>query len=61
MTRAKLLAAVGLKDRNSFTSNYLAPALADGWLAMTQPDAPKSPTQKYRLTAKGRRLLKAQR
>ena len=27
-------------------------------IAMTQPDSPKSPTQEYRLTAKGEAVLK---
>ena len=46
---------------NSFTNNYLAPALSGGWLEMTQPDAPKSPTQKYRLTAKGQQLIQSKK
>jgi len=58
MTRAELMAAVGLKDRVSFSRNYLDPALADAWLEMTQPDSPKSPTQKYRLTPKGQQLIR---
>jgi ATP-dependent DNA helicase RecG len=36
---------------------YLEPALALNLIEMTQPDSPKSPTQKYRLTAKGRQLM----
>ena len=46
--------AVGIRDRVSFSRNYLDPALADDLIEMTQPDSPKSPTQKYRLTEKGR-------
>ena len=55
--RSDLMQAVGLRDRVSFTRNYLEPALSDGLIEMTQPGTPKSPTQKYRLTAKGRALL----
>ena len=57
MTRAELMAAVGLRDRVSFSRNYLDPALAEAMLEMTQPDSPKSPTQKYRLTPKGQHLI----
>jgi len=31
---------------------YLLPALSAGLIAMTQPDKPRSPTQKYRLKIK---------
>jgi ATP-dependent DNA helicase RecG len=58
MTRLDLMHGVELKDRVNFRVNYLEPALLDGLLEMTQPDAPKSPTQKYRLTAKGKSYLK---
>lgn len=57
-SRAQLMETLELKDRMNFSQNYLEPALADGLLEMTQPDSPRSPTQKYRLTAKGRALLK---
>ena len=46
--------AVGLKDRVTFARNYLEPALAGAFIEMTQPDSPTSPTQKYRLTEKGK-------
>lgn len=59
MARLDMMRAVGLKDRVNFRLNYLEPALLDGWIEMTQPDSPKSPTQRYRLTAKGRNLLQA--
>ncbi len=55
-TRA-LMAALGLKHRPTFMYDYLQPALASGLVEMTQPDAPRSPTQKYRLTPKGRNVL----
>ena len=58
-SRAELMKGVSIKDRVSFSKNYLDVAIADGLLEMTQPDSHKSPTQKYRLTEKGRQLLKS--
>ncbi len=49
--------AVNLKGRVSFSKNYLEPALSDGLIEMTQPESPRSPTQKYRLTETGRQIL----
>lgn len=57
LSRAELMQAVGIKDRVSFSRNYLDPALADHLIEMTQPDSPKSPTQKYRIAEKGQRTL----
>lgn len=51
--------AVSLRHRATFLENYLNPALDEGLIEMTQPDAPRSPTQKYRLTALGRQFLTA--
>lgn len=53
MSRAQLMKAIGLKDRVTFTDYYLLPAVKLGLVEMTQPNSPRSPTQKYRLTAKG--------
>lgn len=53
-----LMQALGLSHRPTFRANYLNPALDGGWLARTQPDSPRSPTQRYRLTEKGKRWLK---
>jgi len=50
-----------LQHRPTFLYDYLQPALGAGLVEMTQPDSPKSPTQKYRLTAKGKLLLKSMR
>lgn len=52
-----LMKAVGLSHKPTFRKNYLKPALEGGWIEFTQPNAPRSPTQRYRLTAKGRRWL----
>ena len=52
----ELLDRLGLRHRPTFRKNYLRPALAGGWIEMTQPQSPNSPAQKYRLTSKGRKL-----
>ena len=52
-----LLRSIGISDREYFRKRYLRPALESGLVEMTQPNSPRSPTQKYRLTAKGRELL----
>jgi Fic family protein len=53
-----LMLTLGLSHRPAFRQNYLNPALEAGWIERTQPDSPRSPTQRYRLTSKGRRWLK---
>lgn len=56
LNRAELMKRLDLKDRVNFKRNYLDPALVAGLIEMTQPDSPRSPTQKYRLTATGQAL-----
>ena len=56
MSRARLMKAIGIKDRVTFTDYYLSPAVKLGLVEMTQPNSPRSPTQKYRLTEKGKSL-----
>jgi Fic family protein len=53
-----LMKTLGLSHRPTFRKNYLAESLKGGWVERTQPDSPRSPTQRYQLTAKGRRWLK---
>ena len=48
---------IGLNHRPTFVYDYLKPAIDAGFVEMTQPESPKSPTQKYRLTTKGITLL----
>lgn len=57
---ADLMSALGLSHRPTFRKNYLNPAIEGGWVERTQPDAPRSPTQRYRLTSKGIRWLNRQ-
>jgi DNA-binding PadR family transcriptional regulator len=49
---------LGLSHRPTFRKNYLNPALEGGWIERTQSDSPRSPTQRYRLTPKGRQWLR---
>ena len=46
----------GLKERRTFSRNYIHPALKLGFLEMTIPNKPKSRLQKYRLTDKGKKM-----
>ena len=55
MTRAAIMKALTLRDRVSFGNSYLGPALKIGLVEMTQPGSPRSPTQRYRLTAWGQK------
>ncbi|MEA1967359.1 MAG: hypothetical protein U9N77_03975, partial [Thermodesulfobacteriota bacterium] len=57
-SRSQLMQEVSLKDRMNFFRKYLEPALALNLIEMTQPNTPKSPTQKYRLTVKGQQMNK---
>jgi len=56
----EVMKCVGLNHQPTFIYDYLQPAIQVGFVEMTQPDSPKSPNQKYRLTAKGNALLATQ-
>jgi Fic family protein len=56
---AELMRALGLRHAPSFRKSCLAPALDAGLVERTQPDSPRSPRQRYRLTAYGRQALRA--
>ena len=58
--RASIQARLGLKDKNNVLRRYLLPAIAAGWLTMTDPAHPNSPAQKYRTTPEGLALLNAE-
>ncbi len=60
LSRSQLMEAVGLRDRVSFSKSYLEPALFHELIERTQPNSPTSPTQKYRLTARGIAILEKQ-
>lgn len=54
MSRAELMDALGLADRNHFAQVYLQPSIDAGLVEMTSPDRPRSPMQRYRLTSLAR-------
>jgi fido (protein-threonine AMPylation protein) len=56
MSVVEMMMALKLGGRRNFLEKYLSPAIEFGLIEMTQPDSPRSPTQKYRLTEKGREL-----
>ena len=58
MKRAEIQAALSLKHEDYFREAYLIPALNFGVIEMTIPDKPTSSKQKYRLTDKGKAMLK---
>ena|ERR1051325_1067472 len=49
----ELLSHMGLKDRETFMTNYLHPLIRAKLLAMTDPDSRRSPKQKYVATSDG--------
>ena len=53
----EIMSKTHLSSRGHLRKTALNPALESGLVEMTQPDSPRSPTQKYRLTAKGREML----
>ena len=53
-----MMELLALKNRSYFSKEYLKPAVEIGVLEPIFPDQPKSPKQKYRLTEKGKALLK---
>lgn len=59
MTRKQIQQKPGLKDEKHFRESYQQPAVAAGFIEMTLPDKPKSPLQKYRITAKGSVIINA--
>lgn len=54
----EMMNLLGLNHRPSFRTTYLHPALEGGYIVQIYPEQPSSPKQKYRLTEKGKALLK---
>ena len=53
----ELLSNLNLHHKVNLHERYLRPGLKLGLIERTLPDSPSSPTQKYRLTAKGKAYL----
>lgn len=56
--RSTLLEGIGLYNKTGNFNNYLKPFIDSGIIELTIPDKPKSRFQEYRLTEKGKKLLK---
>jgi predicted HTH transcriptional regulator len=56
MNRQEIQDRLGLAHRENFRTNYLKPALEQGFVEMTIPEKPNSSLQKYRLTILGKQL-----
>ncbi len=56
LMRGEIQERLGLKDREYFRISFLNPSLEAKLVEMTKPESPRSPSQKYRLTEKGKRL-----
>lgn len=53
MSVKEMLNVLELKERKSFISLYLNPAIDEGYVSMLYPDSPRHPRQKYLLYIKG--------
>ena len=56
MSVPEMMSRLFLSHRPTFRKNYLHPALDMGLVKRKYPENPKDPRQRYRLTAKGRKL-----
>ena len=54
----QILTKIRFSSRAHLRKSALYPALEMGLVEMTQPNSPRSPTQKYRLTGKGKAVSK---
>jgi ATP-dependent DNA helicase RecG len=57
-TAAEIMRDLEMNHRPTLRDNYMHPALQTGLVEMTVPGKPNSRLQKYRLTEKGRQVLK---
>lgn len=57
---AELMKSLKLAHAPTSRKNYLTPALEESWVERTLPDSPRSPTQRYRLTANELNWLESQ-
>ena len=59
MNLHEIMVKIQLSSRAHMRKSALNPALELGLVEMTQPNSPRSPTQKYRLTEIGREVVKS--
>ena len=52
-----LMKVFNRSNRTKFKRSIIEPLMDEGLLEMTEPNSPKSPTQKYQTTAKGRQFV----
>lgn len=57
LTGQELRDKMGYKSKSTFWTNYLAPAIEKGILALENKESSKSPKQRYGLTTLGRNIL----
>ena len=55
---SEMMEKLQLNNRRYFTKEYLKIAIMEGLVEPLYPDSPKHPRQKYRLTDKGKNMLK---
>ena len=51
-TAIELMEILNRTNKSKFKNTIIYPLVENGFLELTNPDKPKSPTQKYRLTSK---------
>ena len=59
MGNAEIRVSLGLKDRAHLREHYIIPALKEGFIEYTIPDKPNSRLQKYRPTAKRKKMVES--
>ena len=60
-TAAELMSQLARHNRTKFREQFIRPLLDKGWLALTIPDKPNHPRQRYAPTAAGLQALAAAR
>lgn len=56
MSRQEIRDALKLKPSTDIKKRYVDPCLEQGWIEMTMPEKPRSPHQRFHITAAGRRV-----
>ncbi len=56
LSRKELLTGAGIANHSDSVKRHVEPLLWPGFLALTNPENPRSPRQKYQLTERGERL-----